>query len=460
MNSNAEVYEQVCEYLIKAGVTEKAMLAFIKPMQLTYLDGSKAIIIAENIFKGNLVRDKYLELLTEGFSNVLGFDVEVSIEYNNISNEIVESVNETINNVVRKHEELEDSYAKARYEYTFETFIKGPSNDFALAVAMSIVNKEEQLENPIKNNPLFIHGNSGLGKTHLMYAIANASIKKYPSTKVIYVSSETYGNEFIESLSHNKMAEFRHKYRTADILLLDDVQFFSAKDKTQEELFHTFNDLYNAGKHIVLTSDKPAKDIQLLEDRVRTRFEWGIIAEILPPEKETRAAIIKRKAELLGLELSDDIIDTLAEMIKTNIRQLESAVKKLKALYHFSKIIPTVAIAQGVALDILREDEFSPVTTEKILEKVADVYKVSVDDICSSKRSQTISQARKVSAYIIKEMTDISLKDIGKKLGNRDHSTIVYSISDVQSSIDNDENMKNLISEIIKNVKNFSAHGN
>ncbi|GHU56721.1 chromosomal replication initiator protein DnaA [Clostridia bacterium] len=453
MSSNAEVYEKICEYLEKSGVTERAMNAFIRTMKLAYLDGSKAIIMPENIFKGNLVRDKYLELIREGFFHVLGFDVEVSIEYENVSNETVDKVNETIEIVAQKHIELENTYSNAKYEYTFATFIKGPSNDFALAASMSIIDKENLKNTQLKNNPLFIHGNSGLGKTHLMYAIANASIKQYPNMKVIYVSSETYGNEFIESISHNKTEEFRHKYRKADLLLLDDVQFFSEKVKTQEELFHTFNELYNSGRQIVLTSDKPAKDIKLLEDRIRSRFEWGLIAEILPPEKETRAAIIKRKAELLGLNIGDDVVDTLAEMIKTNIRQLESAVKKIKALEHFQQIQPNVAIAQGIAMDILRDEEFSPITVDKIIQKVADVYKITVADIRSSKRSKDISMARKISAYIIKEITTLSLKEIGEKLGNRDHSTMIYAITDIQNLITTDENTKNLISEMIKNIK-------
>ncbi|MDR0918298.1 MAG: chromosomal replication initiator protein DnaA [Oscillospiraceae bacterium] len=454
MNSNAEVYKQVCDYLRSTDITDRAMQTFIEPMILLYLDGSKAILNVENVFKGNLVKDKYLDALKDGFFNVLGFEIDVEITANeNVNKEIVDSAVETVDKTIeivnQKHIELEDSFAKAHYEYTFETFIKGESNNFALAACMSITNENTE---KIKNNPLFIHGNSGLGKTHLMFAIANDALAKYPDKKIIYVSSETYGNEFIESIAKNKTSEFRAKYRTADILLLDDVQFFSGKEKTQEELFHTFNDLYNAGKNIVLTSDKPAKDIHLLEDRVRTRFEWGIIAKILPPEKETRVAIIKRKAELLGLELNNDVIDTLAEMIKSNIRQLESAVKKLKALYHFSQVRPTVALAQGVAMDILRDSEFSPVTAEKVLRAVSDVYKITPEDICSNKRSQIISLSRKITAYILKETTEMSLKEIGEKLGGRDHSTIIYAVNDIQKSIDRDENIKNLINDIIKNL--------
>ena len=353
--------------------------------------------------------------------------------------------------IARRHEELEHTFEGANYEYTFDTFIVGGSNEFAYA-ACTAVAKE-----PGKNyNPLFIYGPSGLGKTHLMHAIANQVHENHPDYKIIYVTSEEFGNDLISSINDNNTALFHDKYRNADVLLIDDIQFFSNKERMQEEFFHTFNKLHAEGKQIVITSDKPPKELKTLEDRIRSRFEWGLITDISTPDFETRIAIIRRKAELLDLYIPDDVAEFIANRLKTNIRQLEGAVKKLKALKHLAGSPPSISMAQSVIKDILSDDQPAPITVEKIIVEVADVYGVSPEDIRSSKRSSQISTARKVAIYVVREITQMPLQAIGTEFGGRDHSTIVYSISNIETAMKHDDHLKQLVEDIIKNIRSKS----
>ena len=246
---------------------------------------------------------------------------------------------------------------------------------------------------------------------------------------------------------------FHEKYRKADVLLVDDVHFIAGKESTQEEFFHTFNELHKDGRQIVLTSDRPPKDIKTLEDRIKTRFEWGLIADIQTPDFETRIAIIKRKAELLDINLPDEVSEFIANRLKTNIRQLEGAVKKLKALKHLAGSPPTIAMAQSVIRDILNDDQPIPITVEKIIGEVANVYGVTPDDIRSQKRSSQISNARKVAIYVVREITQMSLVSIGTEFGGRDHSTIVYAINSVEHNLKTDASLREMVDDIIKNIR-------
>ena len=303
-------------------------------------------------------------------------------------------------------------------------------------------------------NPLFIYGPSGLGKTHLMTAIANEMRRNDPNLNIVYVTGETFANELIEAIQKKQDTSLFHdKYRNADVLLVDDVQFIAGKDSTQEEFFHTFNKLHSEGKQIVLTSDRPPKDIKILEDRIRSRFESGLIADISTPDFETRIAIIRRKAELLDLNLPDEVAEFIANRLKTNIRQLEGAVKKLKALKHLAGSQPSIAMAQSVIRDILTDDQPIPITVEKIIAEVANVYGVSPDDIRSNKRSSQISNARKVAIYVVREITQMPLASIGMEFGGRDHSTIVYAVNSISQSIQKDSSLKELVETLIKNIR-------
>ena len=275
-------------------------------------------------------------------------------------------------------------------------------------------------------------------------------------TRWLHVTSEEFGNDLIKGINENNMVSFHEKYRSADVLLIDDIQFFSNKDRMQEEFFHTFNKLHAEGKQIVITSDKPPRELKTLEDRIRTRFEWGLITDITTPDFETRIAIIRRKAELLDLVIPDDVSEFIANRLKSNIRQLEGAVKKLKALKALAGSPPSISMAQSVIKDILNDDQPIPITVEKIIVEVADVYGVTPEEIRSSKRSSQISTARKVAVYVVREITQMPLQSIGTEFGGRDHSTIVYAINKIEAGMKRDSNLNQLVNDIIKNIRDKS----
>jgi chromosomal replication initiator protein len=302
-------------------------------------------------------------------------------------------------------------------------------------------------------NPLFIYGPSGLGKTHLVTAIKHEIIRRNPDKSVIYVTGEAFGNELIKAIDQRDTSVFHDKYRNADVLIVDDIQFFSGKERMQEEFFHTFNKLHSEDKQIVITSDKPPRDLKTLEERIRNRFEWGLIADISTPDFETRFAIIRRKAELLDLKIPDEVTEFIANRLKTNIRQLEGAVKKLKALKMLANSSPTISMAQSVIRDILTDDQPIPITVEKVIAEVANVYGITPEDIRSSKRTSQISTARKVAAYVVREVTGMPLAAIGMEFGGRDHSTIVYAINNVTTALKKDANLKELVDDIIKDIR-------
>ena len=332
--------------------------------------------------------------------------------------------------------------------YTFDRFIVGPSNKFAHAAAQAVA------ANPSgAYNPLFIWGGSGLGKTHLLGAIQFEIHKNFPDYNIVYVDGEKFTNEIISAIHDNTTAEFHNKYRAADVLLVDDIQFIAGKESTQEEFFHTFNTLYNAGKQIVLVSDRPPKEIKSLEERLRTRFEMGLTADIQPPDFETRVAIIRRKADLLGLEMPDEVAEYIANRLKNNIRQLEGAVKKLNAYRKLEGIQPVIGAAQNAIKDILNETQPVPITVEKILSEVARTYNTTADMLRGPSRRSNVSSARKVSMYVVREITGMSMEDIGSEFGGRDHSTVVYSINDMQKKLETDTRLRETVEDIIKNVR-------
>ncbi|GMB11008.1 MAG: chromosomal replication initiator protein DnaA [Candidatus Improbicoccus devescovinae] len=335
-------------------------------------------------------------------------------------------------------------------EFMFSNYIVGPSNKFAHAAAVAVAN------NPAgAYNPLFIYGNSGLGKTHLLYAIRNDIAKTNPELTAVYIKGDEFTNELIDSIRTNSTLEFHQKYRKSDLFLVDDIQFIAGKDATQEEFFHTFNSLYEAKKQIVLTSDRPPKEIQTLEDRLRTRFEWGLIADIQPPDFETRIAIIRRKAEKLGIGISGDVCDFIAKKLKSNIRQLEGVVKKIKARYLLSSEPINIETAQLAISDILNNDTPSPITIERIIQEVSKMFGVNAEDIRSSKRASAISTARQVSIYITREVTQIPLALIGNEFGGRDHSTVIYAITQIEKNIKTNTRLNSMISDVIKNIQSM-----
>ena len=447
MRSFMEVFEKTEDYFmrkIESGqLTNVAHNIWINSLKPVKLEGTTAYFTVQSDFQAGVIMQNYVHMIKEALAEVLGFEVDVKID----AEETVSD--EEDNDPNQRKAELEESFSNAEYDYTFDTFIVGRSNEFAYAACTAVARDPGSTY-----NPLFIHGPSGLGKTHLMTAISNEIKKNRPDTNIIYVTGESFANELITAIQQKKdTSQFHQKYRNADILLVDDVHFIAGKESTQEEFFHTFNQLHQEGKQIVLTSDRPPRDIKTLEDRIRTRFEWGLIADISIPDFETRIAIVRRKAELLNLTLTDEISELIANKLKRDIRQLEGCVKKLKAGQHLMGTPPTMAQAQKAIREIISDEQTSPITVERIINEVAGVYGVTAEDICSKKRSSQISNARKICSYVIKEITDMSFKSIGMELGARDHSTIMYYCTDVANIISHDSRTKEMIDDIISNIK-------
>lgn len=431
MNSFNDVFLAVKNYC-KQTVVEASYNLFIDPLECYSLNGDNAVILASSEWAKGIVEERFIPLLQKGFEEILGFTVLIQVDVS--SEKEAQAVPTPING--------------GKYAFTFDTFIVGSTNKFAHAAALAVA------QNPATAyNPLFIYGDSGLGKTHLLNAISMEIEKNNPAANIIYVDGETFTNEIITAIRENRTADFHNKYRQADVLLVDDIQFIAGKESTQEEFFHTFNALHKAGKQIVLVSDRPAKEIKSLEDRLRTRFEWGLTADIQAPDFETRCAIIKRKSDLLRLDIKNDAIEFIASKVKTNIRQLEGVVKKLDALKRLENKPPILINAQLAIKDILNEQLPVPLTIEKIIFEVSRSYNVPIPEIKGRKRSKSIAEARKMAIYIVRQVCELSMDDIGKEFGGRDHSTVVYSIRDVEMRMEKDSFYRDSIEDIIKNVK-------
>ena len=412
---------------------------YISGLKAVSFENSNCITLeVRNDFICKIVSDRYTGLLKDAFKAVLGFDVEVKFTVPQPEPEAAKE----------KRPMDEASLPSGRYDFTFENFIKGPSNQFAFAAAQAVA------ANPSgAYNPLFIYGGSGLGKTHLLTAIQTEIKRTHPDFVIMYVTCEQFTNELIAAIRAGSTEDFRMKYRVADLLLVDDIQFIAGKESTQEEFFHTFNSLHDAHKQIVIASDRPAKEIKSLEERLRTRFEWGLTADVQPPDFETRVAIVKRKAELLHLDLPEDVAEFIANHLKNNIRQLEGAVKKLNAYYMLEGIQPVISVAQNAIKDILNETQPVPVTIEKIVGEVSRTFNVSPADIRGTKRNANVASARRVAIYILREVTGMSMEEIGREFSGRDHSTIVYSLKTMERDMKNDQHLRETVSDIIKNVK-------
>lgn len=335
-------------------------------------------------------------------------------------------------------------------KYTFDTFVIGDNNRHAHAACVAVAEEPSSAY-----NPLFLYGGAGLGKTHLMQAIAHHIITHNPDLKVLYVSSETFTNEVIDSIRNNKSEELRSKYRNLDVLLIDDIQFVIGKDSTQTEFFNTFNDLYNSNKQIIISSDKPPKEIKTLEERMRTRLEWGVPVDIHAPDYETRMAILKRKSELNNINISDDILDYIAENVVSNIRELEGALNKISVFSKLenAKSVLTVDKAEDILKDLISKGSQQEINPDYIINVVSDHMNIPYDDIISSKRSQDIATARQIVMYLCrKHIESYSLQQVGASLGGRDHSTILSGVKKIQKLMESDSNMKKTVEAIERKI--------
>lgn len=334
--------------------------------------------------------------------------------------------------------------------YTFDTFVVGENNNLAHAASLAVAESPAELY-----NPLFIYGGVGLGKTHLMHSIANFVLQRDPEAKVLYVTSEAFTNELIEAIRNENQSanvDFRNKYRNIDVLLIDDIQFIIGKESTQQEFFHTFNTLHEAKKQIIISSDKPPKEIETLEERLRSRFEWGLTVDIQPPNYETRMAILRKKEELEGLQIDDEVIQYIAINIKSNIRELEGALTKIVAYSKLSTNVIDLPFAESVLKDLISPDEHKEVTPELIYNIVSEHFNVNPADLASKKKSQDIVFPRQIVMYLCRSLTDISLANIGGILGKRDHTTVLHGIDKITKEIETNESTKNVIDVLRKKI--------
>ena len=404
------------------------------------------------------IKNKYLLPLRVCIAEVTGTEYDVKFISENDYTEL-EEMKETKEK--KKKTKTLSEKANLNPKYTFDTFVVGGNNNFAHAASLAVAESPGEVY-----NPLFLYGGVGLGKTHLMHSIAHFILEHDATKKVLYVTSETFTNELIDAIKSGRtgnesaMAAFREKYRTNDVLLIDDVQFIIGKESTQEEFFHTFNHLHVSGKQIIISSDKPPKDIETLEARLRTRFEWGLIADISSPDYETRMAILKKKIEIDGLEkyhIPNDVLQYIASNVKSNIRELEGSLNKLIALYKLNQtggraITIDINLASEALKDIISPDENRKVTPESILDVVSEHFDVSIADLKSGKRSADIAVPRQIAMYLIRTITDTPLKSIGIILGNRDHSTISHGVDKIAADLKTDETLNNTITIIKKKI--------
>ena len=427
-------------------------------LKLVYLDDSVAIITTQREGFISLLNKKYLPDIEEILEEILSFRVKIKIYA-----ETGFDLEKAIANFDEPEEapkpaaapktgtgddffsddKTEKSITSFDANYTFENFVVGESNKFAYKASRAVA------DNPTAYNPLFIYGQSGLGKTHLMKAIAAEILKKNPDYNVIIVKGESFTNELVEALAKKDTAGFKEKYRRADMLLIDDIQFIAGKVATQEEFFHTFNALYESNKQIVLTSDRPPKDMKQLEDRLRSRFESGLIIDIQPPDAELRMAILKRKAMIINLDISNEVLTFVAENVKNNIRQIEGVIKKLGA-YNFVTNKPiTLEVAKSQLAGVLSGKESPEVTVDRIISEISKKYHISPEEIKGKKRTKDVAMARHVAVYVIRKATDMSLQSIAKIFG-RDHTTMMSSIDVVENDMEVDASFEHEVKSLIK----------
>lgn len=450
MEQYVELWSAVLEELNKK-ISSVAISLWLGKAELTELTETEALITLPDKFKRGMVEKRYADMLSDAFENVLGF--KITLRFTSVEEQIPSPEDVLMNYKPRSDFENEDgnlaedsNYIAFSSEYTFENFIVGGSNKFAHAACIAVASHPST-----EYNPLFIYGSSGLGKTHLLNAIMNQISKNNPNMNIIYVKGEDFTNQMIDSIAHKSQEQFRAKYRKADVLLVDDIQFIAGKDSTQEEFFHTFNALYEAHKQIIMTSDRPPKDIKTLEERLRTRFDWGLIADIQPPDFELRIAIMRNKAKNVGLNISDEVCKLIAENLKSNIRQIEGAIKRICARSLLNGEPITVEMARECIGAYISADEPPQITSKKIVSRVSKKYGISEDDIYGRKRSKPIANARNISMYIIRKLTDMTLVQIAQTF-DRDHSTVMSAIKAVQDDISANPLFEIEINDLIKEI--------
>lgn len=458
MNIVTEKWDEIIHKLkIEHGLSDVSFRTWIEPLKVYEVSDDTVYIIVPLKASVDYITQKYLLPFQVCIAETIGKEYEVQfVAMEDFKNMEVKSQEEA-SKKSKNHKSVCEQ-ANLNEKYTFDTFVVGGNNNFAHAASLAVAESPGEIY-----NPLFLYGGVGLGKTHLMHSIGHFILEKDPSKKVLYITSEAFTNELIEALKSGKisggnelaMTAFREKYRNIDVLLIDDVQFLIGKESTQEEFFHTFNHLHASGKHIVISSDKPPKDIETLEERLRTRFEMGLIADISSPDYETRMAILRKREELDGLEryaIPDEVMQYIATNVTSNIRELEGSLTKLIALHKLKKSKINIALAAEALKDIVSPNKNRQVTPELILEVVAEHFSITIDDLKSGKRNSSIVVPRQIAMYLCHTMTDTPLKSIGITLGGRDHSTIIYGIDKITKDLKKDDALNNTVDIIKKKI--------
>ena len=441
MDSIQQYWEGVLDVLRRSDISEIAYNVYITCMEPQGIEDGEMVVLVKNDWLKKTILEMYSQKLLDALREVFGIPLGLRIITK-------EAPQDSGTSAALPIEGNGFPTAMADEEYSFDNFVVGSSNKFAHAAAQAVASKPASLY-----NPLFIYGGSGLGKTHLLCAICKEIQRNNPRARILYTKGETITIELIEAIRNGTTPEFRAKYRQVDVLLVDDIQFIAGKVQTQEEFFHTFDDLHSAGKQIVLTSDRPPREIATLEERLQSRFEMGLLADIQAPDFETRVAIIRRKAQMLDVPIQDDVTEYIANQLKSNVRQLEGVVKRLRAQYLLNNEQPNLLAAQNAIRDIRNDNQPVPITVERIITEVSRTMNVTPEDIRSNKQSAAVSKARQVAAYVVREITNLPMKAIGQEFGGRDHTTIVYAIQKVETQMAKDPTFKNMVNDIIKNIR-------
>lgn len=436
---------------LKSEISHQNIKTWIEPIKFIGLEGDTVILETPNKFIKDWFKDNYEILVKKALSNLLNKKIDIKILISEVKKQ--KKTNDyNQDDEIKKQAEFKNYEEPVKIDtnvnpkYTFDTFVSGPSNQFAHAAAMAVAH------NPATTyNPLFIYGGVGLGKTHIIHSIGNEILKSKKNLKVFYYSSEKFTNELINSLRHGKMEDFRNKFRSIDVLLIDDIQFIAGKKSTQEEFFHTFNALYESHKQIVVTSDKFPKEIPDLEERLRSRFEWGLIADIQEPDTETKQAILKMKSEQNNIYLPEDVIYFLANSITSNVRELEGYLIRIGAYSSLTSTQINLEMAKEILKNIITENS-KEVTIDKIQKIVAEHYQLKVADIKSQKRLKNIVLPRQIAMYISRNMTSLSYPEIGEKFGGKDHSTIIHAIKKIQEKMSNDMGLKLTVEKLMEKM--------
>lgn len=451
MVTNAkELWDTILSH-IQTRISKPSFETWLKSTKATSLDDNTLLITAPNEFTRDWLESRYSELILETLYEVTGKVITIKFVVPTSNSQQNEPKMGTVPASKEKRSSTQDDSPQTMLnpKYTFDTFVIGAGNRFAHAASLAVA------EAPAKAyNPLFIYGGVGLGKTHLMHGIGHYVLEQNPNARVVYLSSEKFTNEFINSIRDNQTVNFRNKYRNVDILLIDDIQFLAGKEQTQEEFFHTFNTLHEESKQIVISSDRPPKEIPTLEDRLRSRFEWGLITDIQPPDLETRIAILRKKAKAENLEIPNEVMVYIANQIDTNIRELEGALIRVVAYSSLINRDIDTELAIEALKDIIPSNKPRIINIATIQQAVGEYFNLKLEDFKAKKRTKSVAFPRQIAMYLSRELTDYSLPKIGEEFGGRDHTTVIHAHEKITKALQNDRQLQGTIQELIDKIKN------